>query len=106
MFRPPLSHLSLFVVGLNNSEVQLWDTTSDKHLRTLRGGHRQRVGSLAWNNHILTTGGMDGRILNNDVRVRSPIVDTYRGHEQEVCGLKWSTYHCVIYVHNLYNPLI
>ncbi|CAI8589410.1 unnamed protein product [Vicia faba] len=50
-------------VGLNNSEVQLWDTASDKQLRTLRGGHRQRVGSLAWNNHILTTGGMDGQQL-------------------------------------------
>lgn len=59
-------------------------------LRTLKGGHRLRVGSLAWNNHILTTGGMDGRIFNNDVRVRSHIVETYRGHEQEVCGLKWS----------------
>lgn len=59
-------------------------------LRTLRGGHRSRVGSLAWNNHILTTGGMDGQIINNDVRVRSHIVETYRGHTQEVCGLKWS----------------
>ena len=77
-------------VGLNNSEVQLWDIVSEKQLRTLRGGHRQRVGSLAWNNHILTTGGRDGRICNNDVRIRSHIVETYRGHEQEVCGLKWS----------------
>ncbi|KAI9073801.1 hypothetical protein K1719_044248 [Acacia pycnantha] len=77
-------------VGLNNSEVQLWDAASNRQLRTLRGGHRQRVGSLAWNNHILTTGGMDGRIVNNDVRIRSHFVETYRGHEQEVCGLKWS----------------
>lgn len=77
-------------IGLNNSEVQLWDTGSYRQLRTLKGGHRQRVGSLAWNNHILTTGGMDGRIVNNDVRIRSHIVETYRGHEQEVCGLKWS----------------
>jgi cell division cycle protein 20 (cofactor of APC complex) len=77
-------------IGLNNSEVQLWDSTANRQLRTLRGGHRLRVGSLAWNNHILTTGGMDGLIINNDVRIRSPIVETYRGHEQEVCGLKWS----------------
>ena len=59
-------------------------------IRTLSGGHTQRVGSLAWNNHILTTGGMDGKIVNNDVRVRSHIVETCRGHWQEVCGLKWS----------------
>ncbi|XP_010526015.1 PREDICTED: cell division cycle 20.1, cofactor of APC complex-like [Tarenaya hassleriana] len=77
-------------VGLNNSEVQLWDSASNRHLRTLRGGHTSRVGSMAWNNHILTTGGMDGQITNNDVRIRSHIVETYRGHSQEICGLKWS----------------
>ncbi|BFG21577.1 hypothetical protein CerSpe_078520 [Prunus speciosa] len=77
-------------IGLDNSEVQLWDSTANQYLRTLRGCHRSRVGSLAWNNHILTTGGMDGRIVNNDVRIRSHIVETYRGHEREVCGLKWS----------------
>ncbi|CAK7341199.1 unnamed protein product [Dovyalis caffra] len=77
-------------IGLNNSHVQLWDSASNKQLRTLKGGHRSRVGSMAWNNHILTTGGMDGKIINNDVRIRSHIVETYRGHTQEVCGLKWS----------------
>ncbi|ONI22441.1 hypothetical protein PRUPE_2G129100 [Prunus persica] len=77
-------------IGLDNSEVQLWDSTAKQYLRTLRGCHRSRLGSLAWNNHILTTGGMDGRIVNNDVRIRSHIVETYRGHEREVCGLKWS----------------
>ncbi|KAL2508397.1 Cell division cycle 20.1 [Forsythia ovata] len=77
-------------VGLNNSEIQLWDSTSNRLLRTLRGCHGSRVGALDWNNHILTTGGMDGQIINNDVRVRAHIVETYRGHHQEVCGLKWS----------------
>ncbi|WCJ42322.1 Cell division cycle 20.1 cofactor of APC complex [Euphorbia peplus] len=77
-------------VGLDNSEVQLWDSAANKLLRKLKGGHRSRVGALAWNNHILTTGGMDGQVINNDVRIRSHIVETYRGHQQEVCGLKWS----------------
>ncbi|KAJ4834958.1 hypothetical protein Tsubulata_004102 [Turnera subulata] len=77
-------------IGLNNSHIQLWDSASNRQLRTLKGGHRSRVGSLAWNNHILTTGGMDGQIINNDVRIRSHIVETYSGHRQEVCGLKWS----------------
>ncbi|KAK4375749.1 hypothetical protein RND71_006426 [Anisodus tanguticus] len=84
---PDGRHIAL---GLNNSDVQLWDTTANRLLRTMRGGHRSRVGALDWNNHILTTGGMDGQIINNDVRIRSPIVDTYQGHHQEVCGLKWS----------------
>nr|GMC89153.1 cell division cycle 20.2, cofactor of APC complex-like [Ipomoea batatas] len=77
-------------IGLNNSDVQLWDITANRLLRTLRGGHQSRVGALDWNNHILTTGAMDGLINNNDVRVRAPIIETYRGHHQEVCGLKWS----------------
>ncbi|MCL7043902.1 hypothetical protein MKW94_024687 [Papaver nudicaule] len=77
-------------VGLNNSEVQLWDCASKVLLRTLRGGHQSRVGAADWNSHILSTGGMDGLIINNDVRIRNHIVETYRGHDQEVCGLKWS----------------
>ncbi|XP_023636758.1 cell division cycle 20.1, cofactor of APC complex isoform X2 [Capsella rubella] len=77
-------------VGLENSEVQLWDSKSKRKLRTFKGGHQSGVGSLAWNNHILTTGGMDGRVINNDVRIRSSIVATYVGHTQDVCGLKWS----------------
>ncbi|XP_076883460.1 uncharacterized protein LOC143532242 [Bidens hawaiensis] len=84
---PDGRHIS---VGLNSSDVQLWDSTSNKLLRTLRGCHQSRVGSMDWNSHILTTGGMDGQIVNNDVRIRSHIVETYSGHHQEVCGLKWS----------------
>lgn len=59
-------------------------------LRTLQGGHRSRVGALSWNDHILSTGGQDALIINNDVRIRSHITQIYRGHRQEVCGLKWS----------------
>ncbi|OMO83077.1 hypothetical protein CCACVL1_11575 [Corchorus capsularis] len=77
--------------GLDNSEVQLWDVTSDRKLRTLKGHDISSVGSMAWNNdHILTTGGMNGRIKNNDVRIRSQTVQEYRGHRQEICGLNWS----------------
>ncbi|KAK2642864.1 hypothetical protein Ddye_024627 [Dipteronia dyeriana] len=40
-------------IGLNNSQVQLFDSTANRELRTLRGGHRSRVFSLAWiNNQI------------------------------------------------------
>ncbi|KMZ64447.1 Cell division cycle 20.1, cofactor of APC complex [Zostera marina] len=77
-------------VGLNNSDVQLWDSANNCLLRTLKGAHRSRVGALAWSNQILTTGGMDGMIVDNDVRIRSHIVQTYTGHTHEVCGLKWS----------------
>ncbi|KAL3838729.1 hypothetical protein ACJIZ3_023320 [Penstemon smallii] len=81
---------SIVAVGLNNSEVQIWDSTSNRKMRTLKGGHGSRVAALDWNKNILTSGGMDGQIINNDLRVRRHIVGTYRGHHQEVCGLKWS----------------
>ncbi|KAJ8617893.1 hypothetical protein MRB53_014079 [Persea americana] len=77
-------------IGMNSSIVEIWDTTVHRKLRTLQGGHRSRVGSLSWNNHILSTGGKDALIINNDVRIRSHITQTYRGHHEEVCGLKWS----------------
>lgn len=77
-------------IGLDSSDVQLWDSTSNKLVRTLRGIHQSRVGSLAWNNSILTTGGLDGAIINNDVRARSSTVSSFRAHNHEVCGLKWS----------------
>ncbi|CAI9091226.1 OLC1v1026191C1 [Oldenlandia corymbosa var. corymbosa] len=77
-------------VGLNNSVIQLRDSESSGLLRILQEGHRTRVGSLDWNDQILTSGGKDGMIINNDVRIRSHIVGSYRGHSREVCGLKWS----------------
>ncbi|XP_042004506.1 cell division cycle 20.1, cofactor of APC complex-like [Salvia splendens] len=76
-------------VGFTNSHVQIWDTSAMRKLRRLQGGHHLRVSSLDWNKDILTSAGMDGLIINNDVRVQSHIVSTYRGHNDEVCGLRW-----------------
>ncbi|CAN0920612.1 Cell division cycle 20.1, cofactor of APC complex [Linum grandiflorum] len=79
-------------IGLNNSQVQLWNCVSDQLVQTLDHGYR--VLSLAWNNNILTTGGDDGTIINNDIRFMDHTVKRYRyryrGHTEEVCGLKWS----------------
>uniref|UniRef100_A0A803KTZ5 CDC20/Fizzy WD40 domain-containing protein n=1 Tax=Chenopodium quinoa TaxID=63459 RepID=A0A803KTZ5_CHEQI len=95
---------NFLAIALENT-VYLWDastntvrdlvTVSDDEgpitsLRTLREGHQACICSLAWNSKILTTGSADSRIINNDLRVRSHIVETYRGHRREVCGLKWS----------------
>ncbi|XP_021752411.1 cell division cycle 20.1, cofactor of APC complex-like [Chenopodium quinoa] len=84
---PDCRHIA---IGLDNSKIQVWDSTASRKVRTLREGHQARIGSLAWNRNILTTGSADSRIINNDLRVRSHIVETYRGHRHEVCGLKWS----------------
>lgn len=53
-------------------------------------GHSARVGSLAWNSSIVSSGSKDGSIIHHDVRERDHNIATLTGHTQEVCGLKWS----------------
>ncbi len=80
------SHLA---IGTANNTVQLWDVQAGKQVRSL-DGHSSRVGALAWNNHILTSGSRDTTIINHDVRIQNHVVTTMRNHSQEVCGLSWS----------------
>jgi cell division cycle protein 20 (cofactor of APC complex) len=76
-------------VGFSNNNTQIWDAEKLRPIRNL-GGHTARVSSLSWNNHTLSTGSRDSTIIHHDVRVRDHVVQTLRGHQQEVCGLKWS----------------
>uniref|UniRef100_A0AAY4AMU4 Anaphase-promoting complex subunit 4 WD40 domain-containing protein n=1 Tax=Denticeps clupeoides TaxID=299321 RepID=A0AAY4AMU4_9TELE len=70
-------------------KVQLWDVEHQKLLRSMTS-HTARVGSLSWNDHILSSGARSGHIHHHDVRVAEHHISTLRGHTQEVCGLKWS----------------
>lgn len=76
-------------VGTSTGAVQLWDVHQGKQLRSM-DGHIDRVGSLSWNNHIVSSGGRDGIIVNHDVRVARHSIATLACHSQEVCGLTWS----------------
>jgi cell division cycle 20, cofactor of APC complex len=80
---------SYLAVGTNHNEVQIYDVERNKRVRTMTG-HTGRVGALSWNSHILSSGSRDGKIINHDVRIQQHIVHEFDGHEQEVCGLKWS----------------
>lgn len=53
-------------------------------------GHTARVGALAWNEHILTSGSRDRLIYHRDVRQPDQWLRKLVGHKQEVCGLKWN----------------
>ncbi|PWN32606.1 WD40 repeat-like protein, partial [Meira miltonrushii] len=77
-------------VGLNSGSVQIWDPERVQLLRTFTG-HSARVGSLAWNESILSTGSRDRTIFHRDVRVRNQSIRELKGHAQEICGLKWNT---------------
>ncbi|XP_034039609.1 cell division cycle protein 20 homolog [Thalassophryne amazonica] len=76
-------------IGTSDCKVQLWDVESQKRLRTM-ASHTSRVGSLSWNDHILSSGSRSGHIHHHDVRVADHHIFTLTGHSQEVCGLKWS----------------
>ncbi|KAG8471083.1 hypothetical protein KFE25_009504 [Diacronema lutheri] len=76
-------------IGTSRNTTQLWDTDKQKKVREM-DGHQARVGALAWNAHVLSSGGRDGMIVQHDVRVQRHLSATLAGHTQEVCGLKWS----------------
>lgn len=92
-------------VGSTRGEIQLWDTSAQKCLRTIKG-HSARVGALSWKlsgggdggvggggggvNSLLASGSRDRQIHLIDPRSDTPCAMRLRGHRQEVCGLRWS----------------
>ena len=76
-------------IGTSAGTTQLWDVQACKQLRSMNG-HTDRVGSLSWNRHILSSSGRDTVIVNHDVRIAKHKVATLSSHSQEGCGLAWS----------------
>jgi len=83
------THLAVGTTSAYN-EVQLWDVVRKKQMRSMKG-HEARVGALAWNGHLLSSGSRDSCIIHHDVRIAKHAVSTLRGHVQEICGLKWNS---------------
>ncbi|GAB0088439.1 cell division cycle protein 20 homolog [Sergentomyia squamirostris] len=80
---------NVLAIGNNSGIVELWDCAVKKRLRVMNG-HDSRVGVLAWNSYVVTSGSRGGSIINHDVRARQHSVNRLAGHTQEVCGLRWS----------------
>jgi len=76
-------------VGVNNGEIQIWDTVKCAKIRTM-AGHNARIGALSWSGPTLASGSRDRLIYLRDVRVQQPFTAKLSSHKQEVCGLKWS----------------
>lgn len=77
-------------VGTQKGHISVWDVTVNKEVTKLQG-HIARVGALAWNGDVLSSGSRDRHIRQRDTRC--PPQQSGRvlqGHRQEVCGLKWS----------------
>ncbi|KAL1348431.1 hypothetical protein HN51_024416 [Arachis hypogaea] len=81
---------SYISIGTCLGQVQIWDGTRCKRVRTM-GGHQTRTGVLAWNSRILASGSRDRNILQHDMRVSNDYISQLVGHKSEVCGLKWSS---------------
>lgn len=79
----------VLAVGTSKHFVELCDVNTKTCVRKMKS-HTARVGSLAWNYHIVTSGARNGQIHLHDVRIAQHHVSTLKLHEQEVCGLKWS----------------
>ncbi|XP_004928647.1 fizzy-related protein homolog [Bombyx mandarina] len=80
----------LVAVGTQKGHISVWDVAVNKEVTKLQG-HIARVGALAWNGDILSSGSRDRHIRQRDTR--TPPIQLSRvlqGHRQEVCGLKWS----------------
>ncbi|XP_038980976.1 protein FIZZY-RELATED 3 isoform X2 [Phoenix dactylifera] len=80
---------SYLAVGTYMGDVQIWDSSRCKQIRTM-GGHQTRTGVLAWSSCMLSSGSRDKHILQHDIRVSKDYVSKLVGHRSEVCGLKWS----------------
>ncbi|KAF8901903.1 WD40 repeat-like protein [Gymnopilus junonius] len=78
-------------VGTLAGRLHIYDANTLQLQRTYHQAHSQRIGALAWNTHVLSSGSRDRMVLHRDVREAA--VRPFKkcaGHRQEVCGLKWS----------------
>lgn len=76
-------------IGTANGRVHLWDVNEKKEIGKY-SRHKSRVGALAWNGNILTSGSRDHSIQFQDIRESKTFHRQVEGHRQEVCGLEWS----------------
>lgn len=77
-------------VGTSHGEVQIWDGSAQRQLRSLRS-HGGRIGALAWNEHMLSSGSADAEVHHHDVRVREHLAGRLAGfHADLICGLDYS----------------
>jgi cell division cycle 20-like protein 1 (cofactor of APC complex) len=79
-------------VGNSCGYVELYDINKEKKICSFKG-HSARVGVVSWNKNILSSGSKDFSIITRDIRCKNDdenIIRKFYGHNQEVCGLKWS----------------
>ena len=79
-------------VGHSLGCIEIYDVNKKKLISNY-GGHSGRVGVVSWNGNIISSGSKDCNIITRDIRCKNNnenVIIKYIGHNQEVCGLKWS----------------
>ena len=79
-------------VGNSKGVVELYDINKKELISSFKG-HSERVGVVSWNKNILSSGSKDYSIITRDIRCKDNdenLIRKFLGHQQEVCGLKWS----------------
>lgn len=69
-------------VGTHKGLVQIWDVTASKKIAAFTG-HTARVGALAWNADLLSSGSRDRTIIQRDIK-STDSTKKLSGHRQEV----------------------
>ncbi|KAF8885972.1 WD40 repeat-like protein [Infundibulicybe gibba] len=78
-------------VGTLSGRMHIYDANTLQIQRTYQHAHAHRIGALAWNAHVLSSGSRDRMVHHRDVReATTRPFKRCLGHRQEVCGLKWS----------------
>ena len=80
----------LLSLGTLRGTIHVFDVKTQKEIECLND-HSARIGVLAWNGNVLSSGSRDALIVHRDIR-QSPATAKHRirAHSREVCGLKWS----------------
>ncbi|KAJ7832386.1 WD40-repeat-containing domain protein [Mycena leptocephala] len=86
-----ISSGSTLAVGTTSGRLHVYDAERLSLRRIYQQAHKQRIGAIAWNAHVLASGAGDHVVHHRDVReASSRPFKRGCGHHGEVCGLKWS----------------
>ncbi|XP_053277075.1 cell division cycle protein 20 homolog B [Pleuronectes platessa] len=75
-------------IGTRRGEVELWDVENKQNVRRLPS-HLSVVGALSWQQQLLSSGSVLGRIHHLDPRAPAPLVGA-AVQEEGICSLQWS----------------
>jgi WD40 repeat protein len=75
---------NLLAFGTDDGGVHVWDIVVNKPIKTMHD-HSGRVGTLAWNGNVLSSGSVDTLIAQSDLRTPCLVAERKLiGHHKEV----------------------